>query len=97
MAHVKLKTCFAPAPRLERASRRAESFSPAKPCAWPFADLHGAGILNLQGGPVQTVGVQNSPAFFDVLDDGTKVQTGWGTPGEGYLVYDPQNTPSLRD
>ena len=54
-------------------------------------------ILNLKGGPVQTVGVQNSPAFFDMMNDGQKVQTGWGTAGEGYLVYDPANTGSVTD
>ncbi|WP_409995255.1 beta strand repeat-containing protein, partial [Burkholderia sp. SJZ115] len=48
-------------------------------------------ILNLQGNSVQTLSLENSSVFFDVKNDGEKYQTAWGTPGEGYLVYDPND------
>ncbi|MFC4706855.1 hypothetical protein ACFPAA_24950, partial [Paraburkholderia caffeinitolerans] len=48
-------------------------------------------ILNLNGGKVQTTSLANSAASFDMRNDGQKIQTGWGTAGEGYLVYDPND------
>jgi hypothetical protein len=54
-------------------------------------------ILNLKGGAVTTVGLGSSPAYFDELNNGTNVHTGWGTVGEGYLVYDPTNTNTVTN
>jgi trimeric autotransporter adhesin len=54
-------------------------------------------ILNLQGGAVQTVGMAGSPAYFDMQNNGEKVQTGWATAGEGVLVYDPNQTNTVTD
>lgn len=48
-------------------------------------------ILNLNGGAVQTRSASNSHVTFDMQNNGQKVQTGWGTAGEGYLVYDPND------
>ena len=48
-------------------------------------------ILNLSGDLVTTVPVINSPVYFDMENNGQKVQTGWLTAGEGLLVYDPDN------
>jgi hypothetical protein len=48
-------------------------------------------ILNLNGGSVETTSLTASPASFDMQNNGQKVQTGWGTVGEGYLVYDPND------
>lgn len=48
-------------------------------------------VINMQGQAVQTVGVANSPASFDWQSNGQAVRTGWGTAGEGYLVYDPND------
>ncbi len=48
-------------------------------------------MLNLNGGAVQTTALGSSPATFDLLSNGQPVQTGWGTAGEGYLVYDPND------
>ncbi|RQP26005.1 hypothetical protein DZC73_02830 [Albitalea terrae] len=52
-------------------------------------------ILNLRGGSVQTTAVGTSSVYFDMQNIGKKVQTGWGTAGEGYLVYDPNNLNSV--
>jgi hypothetical protein len=52
---------------------------------WPDDPI----ILNLDGRPVQTQGLQTSTAFFDMQNSGQKVHTGWVTAGEGLLVYDP--------
>lgn len=52
-------------------------------------------ILNLTGGTVQTAGLFKSPAYFDMQNDGQKIQTGWATAGEGLLVYDPNNTDAV--
>jgi hypothetical protein len=49
-------------------------------------------ILNLQGDPVETVGLNASTVKFDMENNGTQVATGWGTAGEAYLAYDPTNT-----
>ncbi|BCZ84054.1 hypothetical protein PTKU64_77290 [Paraburkholderia terrae] len=49
-------------------------------------------ILNLTGQSVQTMSVSDSRASFDMENNGQKVQTGWGTAGEGYLVYDPNDS-----
>ncbi len=46
-------------------------------------------VLNLSGGKVQTQNLVGSSAYFDVQNNGQRVHTGWGTAGEGYLVYDP--------
>ena len=48
-------------------------------------------ILNLTGGAVQTRSAANSHVSFDMQNNGQKVQTGWGTAAEGYLVYDPND------
>ena len=48
-------------------------------------------ILNLDGDSVQTASLAGSSTYFDMRNDGQKVQTGWGTAGEGYLVYDPND------
>ncbi|WP_175772710.1 beta strand repeat-containing protein [Paraburkholderia phenazinium] len=48
-------------------------------------------ILNLDGGSVQTTSLAGSSASFDMQNNGQNVQTGWGTAGEGYLVYDPND------
>ena len=50
-------------------------------------------ILNLDGSTVQTTSLATSTASFDMQNNGQAVQTGWGTAGEGYLVFDP-NDPS---
>ncbi|WP_062117225.1 beta strand repeat-containing protein [Collimonas pratensis] len=54
-------------------------------------------ILNLQGNKVQTNGLSGSNAYFDMQNNGQKVQTGWATPGEGMLVYDPNNTGTVTN
>ncbi|MBR8182511.1 S-layer family protein [Burkholderia ambifaria] len=51
-------------------------------------------ILNLNGDAVQTTSLASSSTHFDMLNDGRKVQTAWGTAGEGYLVYDPSDPNS---
>ncbi|CAM2198502.1 protein of unknown function (plasmid) [Paraburkholderia kururiensis] len=48
-------------------------------------------ILNLSGGPVQTTSLSGSTTTFDMQNNGQQVQTAWGTAGEGYLVYDPND------
>ncbi|MGF6772914.1 hypothetical protein P3T18_005408 [Paraburkholderia sp. GAS199] len=48
-------------------------------------------LLNLGGAEVQTQDLQGSTVFFDMQNSGQKVQTAWGTAGEGYLVYDPND------
>ncbi|WP_156126629.1 S-layer family protein [Burkholderia sp. 9120] len=48
-------------------------------------------ILNLNGDSVATTSLSTSGASFDMQNNGKKVQTGWGTAGEGYLVYDPND------
>jgi len=48
-------------------------------------------ILNLKGDSVQTTSANGSSTYFDMQNNGEKVQTGWGTAGEGYLVYDPDD------
>ena len=52
-------------------------------------------VLNLSGSAVQTQNLVSSTAFFDVQNIGVRDHTGWGTAGEGYLVYDPQNINSV--
>jgi hypothetical protein len=52
-------------------------------------------ILNLKGSPVQTQNLTNSTAYFDIQNTGVKDHTGWGTAGEGYLMYDPGNTNAV--
>ena len=52
-------------------------------------------ILNLTGQLVQTTDLINSNAYFDMQNDGQKIQTGWATAGEGMLVYDPQGTNTV--
>ncbi|MFL9865193.1 hypothetical protein PQR67_13530 [Paraburkholderia fungorum] len=48
-------------------------------------------MLNLNGGSVETTALSASPVSFDMQNNGQKVQTGWGTAGEGYIVYDPND------
>jgi len=48
-------------------------------------------ILNLSGGAVETTSLTTSPASFDVQSSGQAIQTAWGTAGEGYLVFDPND------
>jgi hypothetical protein len=48
-------------------------------------------ILNLDGRSVETLSQATSSVSFDMQNNGQKVQTGWGTAGEGYLVYDPND------
>ncbi|MDN7562290.1 beta strand repeat-containing protein, partial [Burkholderia orbicola] len=48
-------------------------------------------ILNLNGDEVQTTALAGSSTYFDMLNNGQKIQTAWGTAGEGYLVYDPND------
>ncbi|MDR6450278.1 hypothetical protein J2794_006419 [Paraburkholderia terricola] len=48
-------------------------------------------ILNLNGGAVDTTSLASSSTSFDMQNDGHKVQTAWGTAGEGYLVFDPND------
>ncbi|CAB3746105.1 beta strand repeat-containing protein [Paraburkholderia humisilvae] len=48
-------------------------------------------ILNLNGGTVQTTSLSNSSTNFDIQNNGQPVRTAWGTAGEGYLVYDPND------
>ncbi|AMP15467.1 hypothetical protein [Collimonas pratensis] len=52
-------------------------------------------ILNLQGGKVQTSSLTGATTYFDMQNNGQKVQTGWATAGEGMLVYDPNNTGTV--
>ena len=54
-------------------------------------------VLNLSGNTVQTQNLVSSNAYFDVQNIGVQDHTGWGTAGEGYLVYDPNNTNSVRN
>jgi hypothetical protein len=54
-------------------------------------------VLNLQGQRVQTVGLMDSSAYFDMQNNGQKVQTQWVTPGEGLLVYDPSDTGTVTE
>lgn len=54
-------------------------------------------VLNLQGGPVDTVESAASPARFDMRNDGAAVQTGWGTAGEGYLVNTADGKTTVTD
>ena len=54
-------------------------------------------VLNLVGTKVQTQNLVSSTAYFDMQNNGTKVHTGWGTAGEGYLVYDPANKNTVTD
>ncbi len=54
-------------------------------------------VLNLSGKSVQTVGLSDSPAYFDMKNNGTAIQTGWITPGEGLLVDDPTDAPITND
>ncbi|WP_187274926.1 MULTISPECIES: hypothetical protein [unclassified Methylobacterium] len=54
-------------------------------------------ILNLAHDGVQTVNADHSPARFDMGNDGRRVQTGWGTPGEGYLVDLPSGAQTPTD
>lgn len=49
---------------------------------------HDPVVLNLHGEPVQTVGLDQSSAYFDVLNNGTNQHTAWVTRGEGLLVDD---------
>ncbi len=49
-------------------------------------------VLNLTGAKVTTQNLTTSTAYFDIQNTGTLDHTGWGTAGEGYLVYDPNNT-----
>ncbi|MCY1640698.1 hypothetical protein [Methylorubrum sp. SL192] len=43
-------------------------------------------VLSLDRKPLSTVSVEESAAFFDVHNEGNYIQTGWGSPGSGYLV-----------
>jgi trimeric autotransporter adhesin len=55
-------------------------------------------ILNLQeNAKVQTTSVSGSNTYFDMQNNGQKVQTGWATAGEGLLVYDPNNINTVTD
>jgi hypothetical protein len=54
-------------------------------------------ILNLNGGSVQTASLDGSSAYFDMQNNGQKVQTGWATAGEGMLVYDPTDSGTVTD
>ena len=54
-------------------------------------------VLNLRGGAVKTVAAVHSPARFAFHAGGTPVQTGWGTPGEGYLVDAASGQTTVRD
>ncbi|MCJ2111937.1 hypothetical protein MKK64_12100 [Methylobacterium sp. E-025] len=54
-------------------------------------------ILDLAHGGVQTVNADHSPARFDMGNDGSRVQTGWGTPGEAYLVDLPSGAQTPTD
>ncbi|MDR6475163.1 hypothetical protein J2778_002663, partial [Paraburkholderia graminis] len=48
-------------------------------------------ILNLDGESVETTSLSVSPASFDMQNNGQPVQTAWGTAGEGYLIFDPND------
>ncbi|NIF69884.1 S-layer family protein [Burkholderia sp. Ap-962] len=48
-------------------------------------------IFNLNGNKVQTTSLEGSATYFDMENNGQKTQTSWGTAGEGYLVYDPND------
>jgi hypothetical protein len=48
-------------------------------------------ILNLDGGAVATTSLASSTTLFDMQNNGQAVQTAWGTAGEGYLVFDPND------
>jgi trimeric autotransporter adhesin len=52
-------------------------------------------ILNLKGQTVQTTALTGSTTYFDMQNNGQKVQTGWATAGEGILVYDPTGKDSV--
>src|SRR5450830_849796 len=54
-------------------------------------------LLHLKGGKVQTTSLSGSGTYFDMKNNGQKVQTGWATAGEGMLVYDPNNTGTVTD
>jgi hypothetical protein len=60
-----------------------------------FCDDEDPVILNLQDGPVTTVGASDSRAQFDIDNTGTPVQTGWATAGEAMLVYDQNGSGSV--
>ncbi|MBP1314194.1 hypothetical protein [Herbaspirillum sp. 1130] len=57
----------------------------------PFNDDDDPLILSLNKDPVKTQGLSNTAAVFDMQNSGQAVKTGWGTAGEGYLVYDPND------
>lgn len=45
-------------------------------------------VLNLEGGGVQTQSAASGGVHFDMANNGTPIQTGWATAGEGMLVID---------
>jgi hypothetical protein len=58
---------------------------------WPDDPI----VLNLDGGAVQTQGLQTSTASFDMQNNGQRVHTGWVTAGEGLLVYDQDGSNTV--
>ena len=71
---------------------------PYYPPEWdPYDSEDDPVILNLTGAVVQTQNLSTSSAYFDVQNIGSRQHTGWGTAGEGYLVYDPSNKNSVTN
>jgi len=69
----------------------AQSFVGTNPgSSWHVVDPL---VLNLAGGAIQTMSAADSGVTFDMLGDGTVQRTGWITPGEGFLVADPNGAP----
>ena len=67
----------------------------ADPGSWDVCAESDPIILNLQGDKVQTTALTGSSTYFDMQNNGQKVQTGWATAGEGILVHDPNNTGTV--
>ncbi len=63
----------------------------------PIMSLDDPIVLNLAGAKVSTQNLTSSSAYFDIQNNGTKDHTGWGTAGEGYLVYDPASTNTVTN
>lgn len=60
---------------------------PTKPFSWPtFPSFSDPLVLDLQGSGLGLTPVTNSPVYFDFTGSGTATQTGWITPGEGFLL-----------
>ncbi|MDD5084396.1 MAG: calcium-binding protein, partial [Candidatus Moranbacteria bacterium] len=54
-------------------------------------------VLNLVGNDVRTTNLTSISPLFDMYATGTKVQTGWITPDEGFLVRDRNGNGMIDD